>query len=80
MTDRTDRNQDTADPSERKKPDLMKVVQGILAGAFGVQSRKAHEEDFASSSPWPYIIVGILFATGFVVTLMLIVSWVLAGH
>lgn len=67
-------------PPPGKKPSTAKVIQGILAGALGVQSSKAQEEDFASSSPWPYIIAAVLFGVGFVVTLMLIVSWVLSGQ
>lgn len=67
------------DQTQKKKPSTAKVIQGILAGALGVQSSKAQEEDFASSSPWPYIIAAVLFGVGFVVSLMLIVSWVLSG-
>ncbi len=64
---------------ERKGPGLRKVFQSVLAGALGVQSSKRHEEDFDSQSPWPYIVVGILFTAGFVGTLILIVRWVLSG-
>ncbi|MEX0603859.1 DUF2970 domain-containing protein [Marinobacter sp.] len=63
----------------KKGPGLLKVFQSVLAGALGVQSSKRHEEDFESQSPWPYIIVGILFTAGFVGTLILIVRWVLSG-
>ncbi|MBZ2167970.1 DUF2970 domain-containing protein [Marinobacter sp. F4216] len=62
-----------------ESPGVLKIIQSILAGAFGVQSDKRRQEDFASSSPWPYIIAGILFTAGFVVMLILIVKMVLAG-
>jgi len=61
-------------------PGVLKIMQSILAGAFGVQSDKRRQEDFASHSPWPYIVAGVLFTAGFVVGLILIVQAVLAGQ
>lgn len=76
------RNENDQQADHRKQParspGVLKVMQSILAGAFGVQSNKRREEDFASHSPWPYIVAGILFTAGFVVTLILAVKWVLA--
>ncbi|MDX1754989.1 MAG: DUF2970 domain-containing protein [Marinobacter sp.] len=76
------RNENDQQADHRKQParspGVLKVMQSILAGAFGVQSNKRREEDFASHSPWPYIVAGILFTAGFVVTLILVVKWVLA--
>lgn len=71
----------TGNEEQRRKkgPKLLKVFQSVLAGALGVQSSKRHEEDFDSQSPWPYIVVGVLFTAGFVGTLILIVRWVLSG-
>ncbi len=66
-------------PARRKGPSLRKVLQSILAGAFGVQSARRREEDFSSSSPLPYIIGGLLFTLIFIGTLALIVHWVLSG-
>lgn len=63
-----------------KGPGVLKVLQSILAGAIGVQSDKRREEDFSSHSPWPYIIAGIVFTAGFVVTLVIVVKLVLAGQ
>lgn len=64
----------------RNNPGVLKVLQSIAAGAFGVQSAKRHQEDFNSHSPWPYVIAGILFTAGFIAVLVFIVSWVLAGR
>ncbi|MDO6442418.1 DUF2970 domain-containing protein [Marinobacter sp. 2_MG-2023] len=61
-------------------PSVFKVMQSVAAGALGVQSNKRHEEDFASHSPWPYIIGGLLFTTLFVGTLVLVVRVVLSGQ
>ncbi|WP_372998052.1 DUF2970 domain-containing protein [Marinobacter sp.] len=71
------------DKKEQQKPGgpgVLKVMQSILAGAFGVQSDKRREEDFSSHSPWPYIIAGILFTASFVVGLIVIVNLVLASQ
>ena len=65
---------------KRKGPGVLKVLQSVLAGALGVQSNKRREEDFSSHSPWPYIIAGIIFTAGFVITLVVIVKMVLAGQ
>jgi hypothetical protein len=69
-------------PAEQrsKGPGILKVLQSVLAGALGVQSDKRREEDFSSHSPWPYIIAGIIFTVGFVVTLVIIVQVVLASQ
>ncbi|HCW90941.1 MAG TPA: hypothetical protein DHU56_12965 [Marinobacter sp.] len=76
----TDDNHRKQAPEEKKKhPGILKVFQSILAGALGVQSSKRHEEDFASHSPWAYIIGGVLFTAGLVVILLLIVNWVVPG-
>lgn len=71
---------DNKDQQKRKGPGVLKVMQSILAGAFGVQSDKRREEDFSSHSPWPYIIAGVLFTASFVVGLILIVNLVLASQ
>lgn len=68
------------DKQKPKGPGVFKVMQSILAGAFGVQSDKRREEDFSSHSPWPYIIAGILFTASFVVGLVVIVKLVLASQ
>lgn len=79
MTNKSENNKAPAQPAS-KGPGVFKVIQSILAGALGVQSDKRREEDFSSHSPWPYIIAGILFTVGFVVTLVVVVKLVLAGQ
>lgn len=89
MADNNDRQeirerQDTATEGQpqkkRRSPGLLKVTQSVLAGALGVQSSSRHREDFESSSPWPYIIGGVIFTAAFVGGLILIVNLVLAGQ
>ncbi|WP_286219777.1 DUF2970 domain-containing protein [Marinobacter apostichopi] len=85
MTDKTSDRNDTKDvysngSGRPSRPGVLKIMQSILAGAFGVQSDKRRQEDFASHSPWPYIIAGVLFTVSFVVGLILIVQVVLSGQ
>ncbi|MDV3503619.1 DUF2970 domain-containing protein [Marinobacter sp. M-5] len=68
------------DDQKPKGPGVLKIIQSILAGAFGVQSDKRRQEDFSSHSPLPYIIAGLLFTTGFVVTLVVVVKLVLSAQ
>ncbi|MGM0767563.1 MAG: DUF2970 domain-containing protein [Pseudomonadota bacterium] len=63
-----------------KSPGVLKIMQSILAGAFGVQSDKRRQEDFSSHSPLPYIIAGLLFTAGFVIALIIVVKVVLSGQ
>lgn len=78
MTDASDTKRDRN--QKPGGPGVLKVMQSILAGAFGVQSDKRREEDFSSHSPWPYIVAGVLFTAGFVVGLIVIVHMVLASQ
>jgi hypothetical protein len=74
-------NNENAQPDNKNKPRMgfLKVMQSILAGALGVQSKKRYQEDFASPSPWAYIVGGLLFTTLFIGGLILLVNVVLAN-
>lgn len=72
--------EDNNEKSPSVRPGVLKIMQSIIAGAFGVQSDKRRQEDFSSHSPLPYIIAGLLFTVGFVVTLVLVVKLVLSGQ
>lgn len=76
----SDESKEPTPPRRKQGPGVLKVIQSVLAGALGVQSNKRREEDFSGHSPWPYIIAGILFTAGFVVTLVIVVKLVLAGQ
>ena len=60
-----------------KKPGLWQVVFSILAAAMGVNSQRNRERDFNVSSPWPFIIGGVIFGVLFVAGIALIVKMVL---
>ncbi len=51
----------------------------VLAAAVGVQNKRNLEKDFDQSSPYPYIVAGVVFTAAFVLTLILIVKMVLSS-
>lgn len=71
-------NNDENKPSETKKPGLMQVIKAVLGAFAGVQSEQQRQQDFSAGSPLPYIVTGVIFTLLFVVTLLLVVSWVLS--
>ena len=61
-----------------EKPSLLQIIKAVVGAMVGVQSERQRQQDFNSSSPLPYIIVGIIATLLFVVTLILVVNWVLS--
>lgn len=60
------------------KPALKQVIKAVLGAFVGVQSEQQRQQDFASSSPIPYIVVGLVVTLLFVAVLLLVVKLVLA--
>ncbi|VUD47304.1 hypothetical protein TDB9533_01000 [Thalassocella blandensis] len=61
---------------DKAKPGFWSLIGSTIAAAFGVQNRKNLERDFSQSSPFPFIIAGVLFTVLFVFTLFFIVKLV----
>ena len=57
-----------------KKFNFLKLLQGVLAGIIGVQSKHAAEDDFSQPTLIPYIIFGVIFVAIFVLTLIIIAN------
>ena len=57
------------------KPGFLRVVQSVLASAFGVQSQQKYQQDFSQSAIAPYIVVGIVFVVLLVLGLIGLVNW-----
>lgn len=55
---------------------LYRVLQSVLAALIGVQSEKKRQEDFQHSSPWPFIIAGIILTLMLVLLLVILVRWI----
>lgn len=61
------------------RPSLMQVVGSVLAAAFGVQSEKNRQRDFAGGSAASYIIVGVIATILFVLTLYGLVKLIIGA-
>ncbi|MFL0802792.1 MAG: DUF2970 domain-containing protein [Agarilytica sp.] len=67
-----------AEKSAKPKIGIFALSLSVLAAAVGVQNRKNLEQDFEQSSPFPYIIAGIVFTVVFMLTLIFVVKLVLS--
>ncbi|WP_114417225.1 DUF2970 domain-containing protein [Marinospirillum perlucidum] len=54
---------------------MWRVLQAVLAAFFGVQSERKRREDFQQSSPWPFILTGVLMTLVFVVAVGFLAHW-----
>lgn len=59
-----------------QKPQFWDIVVSVLAALFGVQSDKNRQRDFNHGNPAVYVAIGAVFVILFVLTLVLVVSWV----
>lgn len=62
-----------------KAPGFKQVFKAILGAVVGVQSEQQRQQDFQSTTIWPYLVAGIFAVGVFVVVLLLLVSWALSG-
>ncbi|KMV30570.1 hypothetical protein AB733_11480 [Photobacterium swingsii] len=60
--------------AKQDKPPMTKAFLSAVAALFGVQSDKNRQQDFAQSSPWPFILAGII-VLGCFVGFLLGVTW-----
>lgn len=64
-------------PQDRGGQSLLRVFASALAGLFGVQSGRKHEEDFAQGKPWVYVVIGLVVTVLFILSVWLVVKMVL---
>ncbi len=55
---------------------IWQIFHSTIAAFFGVQSDKNRHRDFATDSPLPYILMGIVLAIALVASLIFLVSQV----
>ncbi len=67
-----------ASNSKGSSPSMWQLVISVFGAAFCVQTEATRQRDFNSSRPIPYIIAGIIFTVLFVLTIIGVVSLVLA--
>jgi hypothetical protein len=68
-------------PEQKEKPQKLtpwQIICSVFAAAFGVQSNKNRERDFAHAKPRTYIIAGLIFTVLFVLAVAGVVSLVLS--
>jgi hypothetical protein len=58
---------------------FFQLLLSLAAAAFGVQSQRNLKRDFASDSPWKFIIGGIGFTLFLVVAILFTVNLALGG-
>jgi hypothetical protein len=56
------------DPHQDKKTGIVSIILSTLAAAFGVQSSKNRERDFAKGNFKAYVASGIIFTVLFILT------------
>lgn len=63
------------------KPTLWQTLLSVLSSFFGVQSERNRERDFNDGRPVHYVLIGLLMAALFVISIILLVRWalILAG-
>ncbi len=71
------RQEPESSPTPIKKPGIGQIIVSTLAAAFGVQSNKNRERDFAGGNIYSYIIAGLVFTALFVGGLILLVNFLL---
>lgn len=62
-----------------EKISFFSVIQSTVAAAFGVQSKKNRERDFAHGKPIVFIVAGLTFALVFILSVYGIVQMVMSS-
>ena len=61
-----------------KPPTLLQIAFSVVAAAFGVQTNKNRQRDFAGGNPVVFIVTGLIFTVLFVLSIIGVVTLVLA--
>lgn len=64
--------------AKSKKSTPLQVIASVLAALFGVQSDNNRQHDFKQSSPWPFIVVGIVVISVMLMTIIAVALWATA--
>lgn len=78
MSNQVVHENEEATPERQEKIGFWSLMLSVLAAAIGVQNKKNLEKDFHQSSPYPYIVAGIIFTVVFVFILIFVVKIVLS--
>ena len=61
-----------------KAPGFMQVMKAVCGAIVGVQSEQQRQQDFQTTTIWPYLVAGFFAVIVFVGGLLLLVSWAVA--
>jgi hypothetical protein len=56
------------------KPSILQVIRAVGASMLGVQSNKNYQDDFATQSVVPYLVVGVIFVIILILSLVALVN------
>jgi hypothetical protein len=65
--------------SKKDKIPFWRVVLSVIQASFGVQSTENRERDFKQGNWIPFVIAALIFTAVFVLILLSVVRFVLAG-
>ncbi|MFI4981124.1 MAG: DUF2970 domain-containing protein [Nevskiales bacterium] len=63
--------------ADAERVTLLQTVASVLSSFFGVQSSKHWQRDFTHGNALTFIMVGVVLAAGFVLTLLTVVKLIL---
>ena len=66
------------EPLHQRKGSILGTVKAVLWGFLGVRRNADYQNDIAKLNPIHIMVVGVLMALLFVVSLILLVNWVVA--
>ena len=64
----------TTSKSAPTKPTFLQVIRAVGASMLGVQSNKNYQDDFATNSVVPYLVVGVIFVLILILGLVALVN------
>jgi hypothetical protein len=79
MSEDSKQSDATEKPATRDGLSSIQVLSSALAAAFGVQSSNNRDRDFSRGKPLQFILAGIIITAIFVIGIVAVVQWVVAG-
>ena len=65
-------------PLHKRKGSMLGTVKAVLWGFLGVRRNADYQDDIAKLNPLHLVIVGLLMAIVFVISLIFVVRWVVS--
>ena len=59
-----------------KKATLLSALGSAMSALMGVQKSDKHKQDFENSTPFPFILAGVILVIGFILVLVTVVGFV----